>query len=71
MPRGCLSPALHPSLEQLGCQWVGQKDMLAWRLSVASSNPYVQATVYVYELINEDVKVDKLEFTKPAPAGAL
>ena len=26
--------------------------------------PHVQATVYVYELVDEELKVDKIEFSK-------
>lgn len=29
----------------------------------------VQVTVYVYELLEGDVKVDKIEFSKPASAA--
>ena len=32
--------------------------------------PCLQATVYVYELVGEDVKVDKLEFSKAAGGGS-
>ena len=30
-----------------------------------------QVTVYVYELLDGDVKVDKIEFSKPAPSQGL
>lgn len=36
---------------------------LAPRLAMA------QVTVFVYELVEGEVKVDKIEFTKPAPPG--
>jgi hypothetical protein len=30
----------------------------------------VQATVYVYQLVNGEVKVEKIEYSKPSAASA-
>lgn len=72
-----------PSQEAYKCMWQAVQAACSpptsacWPVScayaaadaVAASTP-VQATVYVYQLVNGEVKVEKIEYSKPSAASA-